>query len=164
MTFWALFHSAFKLFRPHCHSDIRKMRHSGHSIRAVRYCLLTILGFLIFLGVAPAQSPPSRPILFVHGWCGTAFDWASLFAANSTFWQNLPASLYTNSTVYIVEYDSATGSIGYWAETNPGYGANATLNPLFHLPKAKSPRMLDSSRSISMTPIPRSQTPQIPPL
>jgi pimeloyl-ACP methyl ester carboxylesterase len=101
---------------------------------------IILSALMLNIGSVRAQSsPPSRPILFVHGWCGSAFDWASLFAANSAFWQTLPTGLYTNQTVYIVEYDSAAGTIGFWAETNPGYGANSTLNPLVQIPEASIP-------------------------
>jgi len=110
--------------------------------RTNRFIGLALVILALMFGILPMDaqpSPPSRPILFVHGWCDSAFGWASLFAANSAFWQKLPTGLYTNQTVYIVEYDSGTGTIGFWAQTNPGYGANRTLNPLVQIPAASIP-------------------------
>jgi hypothetical protein len=78
----------------------------------LRAILIGALYFLLFFSKAAAQSPPSRPILFVHGFCDNASGWASLFAANSAFRQNLPTGLYTNGTVYFVENDWATLPVG----------------------------------------------------
>jgi hypothetical protein len=86
---------------------------------------LHILAFMIlvfFLGQGPlyAQpSPPSRPILFVHGICGDATDFNSLISYLS---QELDWTLYPSSTVYYPYYDSVAQTVkfldssGNWIE------------------------------------------------
>jgi hypothetical protein len=132
MTFRVLSNSALDQFRLHCHSGLRKMRHSGLSIRPVRSCLLTVFSFLLFLGVAPAQSPPSRPILFVHGWCGSPYDWATLFGYlfPTSGPSPLPTTMYPNQTVYLAQYDSTTGAVSFWSENDPTEGASGGLSIL----------------------------------
>ena len=77
---------------------------------------------------ASAQnSPPSRPILFVHGWCGSAYDWAPLY--NSLF-QTFPTSMYPNQAVFLVQYNSVTNTISFWTENDPSAGANSVLTPI----------------------------------
>ena len=130
MAFWALFHTPSKRFGRHCHSDHREPR---HPVRALSDCLLTILCILAFLSVASAQSPPSRPILFVHGWCGSPYDWATLFSyllptvpASSP----LPTTMYPDQTVYLAQYNSTTGAVLFWSENNASEGANGGLSLL----------------------------------
>jgi len=68
---------------------------------------VTSSSFVSFRATAQ-PSPSSRPILFVHGWCGNANDWAPLIESlNAT----LPSAMFTsnnqiNKTVYVVEYNS----------------------------------------------------------
>jgi pimeloyl-ACP methyl ester carboxylesterase len=78
-----------------------------------RFIGLALVILALLFGAVPLHaqpSPPSRPILFVHGWCGSAFDWAPFFDPNnpnglSAF---LPAGMYTNQDVYLVEYNRKT--------------------------------------------------------
>lgn len=76
---------------------------------------------------AAAQNPPSRPILFVHGWCGSPYDWAPFFGPLA---QAFPAALYTNQTVYLVQYNSVSSAFTYWTETTPSAGASTALVPI----------------------------------
>ena len=66
-------------------------------------CSFMTLAFLAQLGLLSAQSLPSRPILFAHGFCGSAFDFEAL---NEPLYQHLPSNLYPSSTIYYVFYDS----------------------------------------------------------
>ena len=100
---------------------------------------LQILAFVIlalFLGVAPlyAQpSPPSRPILFVHGWCGSAWDWAPLLGylfPSPPASSPIPGAMYTNQTVYLVEYSSVADAMGFWIEKEPAQGATGGFTPV----------------------------------
>jgi hypothetical protein len=111
MTFRALYNSALKHFRLHYHSGLRKMRQPGRSIRAVRYCFLTAFSVLILLGVAPAQSPPSRPILFVHGFCGSAYDVEPML---KNIYSKLDPTLYPSQSLYFVQYNSIHNTIQFW--------------------------------------------------
>jgi len=129
MTFRALFSSAVKKLHLHCHSNFGQLPFLEHLIEAARNGLLTVPIFLVFLGAAPAQSPPSRPILFVHGWCGSAYEWTQLFPF---LFNNLPTSLYPNQDVYLVEYNTSTSTIGFWQENNPKIGASAGVTAVIH--------------------------------
>ena len=86
---------------------------------------LTIVALLLNAGPLHAQdSPPSRPILFVHGWCGSAYDWAPLY---SYLFQILPNSMYPNQTVYLAEYDSVANTVSFWIDNNPSLGADGVF-------------------------------------
>jgi hypothetical protein len=72
-----------------------------------RKWLLALVALLVLSQMLVAMpNPPSRPFLFVHGWCGSANDWAPLIESlNGT----LPSAMFSsdnqiNKTVYIVEY------------------------------------------------------------
>ena len=79
------------------------MKNIGRSNRSLVFSIL-LSSVVTLSGVSGAQNPPSRPILFAHGYCGSAFDFQpSLTALN----QQLPSSLYPDPTVYYVYYDSA---------------------------------------------------------
>jgi sugar lactone lactonase YvrE len=81
--------------------------------------ILALIILAIFLGRGPlyAQpSPPSRPILFVHGWCGSPYDWAPLYSSLLT---TLPDSMYPDKTVYLVQYNSTTDGYSIYRENNP---------------------------------------------
>jgi hypothetical protein len=95
-----------------------------------RLQLLTLLVFALFFIVLPAHAqtlPPSRPVLFVHGWCGSPYDWAPLFNPLS---QTLPNSMYSNQAVYLVQYNSVTNTISFWTESDPSAGSNTTLTSI----------------------------------
>ena len=95
-----------------------------------RLQLLTLLIFSLSLNALPAIAqtlPPSRPILFVHGWCGSPYDWAPLF---DPFSQALPSSMYPNQAVYLVQYNSVANTISFWTEDDPSAGPNTTLTPI----------------------------------
>jgi pimeloyl-ACP methyl ester carboxylesterase len=85
-------------------------------------CILTAL-LALLPGAFPADAQttaPSRPILFVHGWCGSASDWAPLYA---TLFRELPANLYPDQTVFWIQYNSMQDTINFWTENNPSLGA-----------------------------------------
>jgi pimeloyl-ACP methyl ester carboxylesterase len=85
------------------------------------------LVFVILLCILPLHaqnSPASRPILFVHGWCQSAYDWAPLYPY---LFQNLPSGLYPNHSVYLVEYDSGAGTVTFWSENDPTAGSSGGL-------------------------------------
>ena len=130
MTFRGLLDFTVKNPRFHCHAGHRKLRQPARSIRAVRYCFLSVFSFLIFVGVAPAQNPPSRPILFVHGWCGSVYDWSNLYSA---IFNGLPQSLYptpvpmTHQPVYYVQYNTLANTIQFALENDPSKGQSGGL-------------------------------------
>ena len=68
-----------------------------------RHTLSTLVCFFALLGISQAQAPSSLPILFAHGFCGSAFDFQQLIGP---LYQQLPPNLYPSSTVYYVFYDS----------------------------------------------------------
>src|ERR1039457_5534099 len=61
------------------------------------------LCLLVFSCALSAQTLPSRPILFAHGFCGSAFDFQPLIGP---LYQQVPSNLYPSATVYYVFYDS----------------------------------------------------------
>jgi hypothetical protein len=67
--------------------------------------------------ISAAQNPPSRPILFAHGFCGSALDFQPLL---SSLYQQLPQSLYPNSTVYYASYDSVLSTTTFYTLSNGG--------------------------------------------
>jgi pimeloyl-ACP methyl ester carboxylesterase len=85
-------------------------------------CILTaLLALLPGAFSADAQTTaPSRPILFVHGWCGSASDWSPLYAP---LFRRLPGNLYPDQTVFWIQYNSLQNTINFWTENNPSLGA-----------------------------------------
>jgi pimeloyl-ACP methyl ester carboxylesterase len=78
----------------------------GAAIKTVVLCLLG-LGLLLHPGLAEAQqnppNPASRPILFVHGFCGDASSWDNLYASLTS----LDPALYPRQYgVYVAWYDA----------------------------------------------------------
>lgn len=65
-------------------------------------------------GVARASSPPSRPILFVHGFCGSDQDFAALLGP---LYAQLSSSLYPSSAIYFVRYDARTNLTAFFASS-----------------------------------------------
>jgi pimeloyl-ACP methyl ester carboxylesterase len=64
---------------------------------AGRSQFLVFVILVLFLGRGPLYAepdPPSRPILFVHGWCGSPYDWAPLY---SSLLKTLPDSMYPDN-------------------------------------------------------------------
>ncbi len=90
-------------------------------------CTRLVASLVLLLAAAclcQAQTPPSRPILFVHGFCGSPDDWAPFY---SSVVRDLPGTLYPNSSVYVVLYDSLTDTIHFWAENDPYNGTSGGL-------------------------------------
>ncbi len=91
---------------------------------------LLLLGLLAGPTVAQAQiatNPPSRPILLVHGWCGSADDWVPLYGSTLL---TLPADLYPDKTVFWVQYDAVANVTHFSIETNPLKGTGGGLTPV----------------------------------
>ena len=100
----------------------------GETVRRLLCLAITLLALLPGAPPADAQTiAPSRPILFVHGWCGSAWDWAPLFP---TILQTLPPSLYPDPTVFYVQYNSLTDTINFWTENVPALGSAGGLTPV----------------------------------
>src|SRR5271157_1262944 len=86
-------------------------------MRRWRKWWLALVTTLVLSHVLVAQpNPPSRPILFVHGWCGSAYEWAPFFDPANQYRLSalFPAGLYTNPDVYLVEYNRKANTIGFW--------------------------------------------------
>jgi len=78
---------------------------------------LTLVATLLLSQALVAQpNPPSRPILFVHGWCGSPYDWAPLYSSLIT---SLPGSMFPDQTVYLVQYNSYARNYSFYRENNP---------------------------------------------
>ena len=72
--------------------------------------LITLIWAFAFAGTSAAQNPASRPILFAHGYCGSAMDWQPLF---DPLYQQLPPNLYPSPTIYYTFYDSVENTITF---------------------------------------------------
>ncbi len=85
----------------------RRFSRSGGTtsiLKRLQLVAFILLAFCINSIPTHAQiSPPSRPILFVHGFCGSATDFGPLLGP---LYQQLNSSLYPSSTLYYVQYDS----------------------------------------------------------
>jgi hypothetical protein len=60
---------------------LKEIRSNGFKLTTARLArLFVILLVILTAGVSTyaQSSPPSRPILFVHGWCGSVYDWTPL--------------------------------------------------------------------------------------
>jgi sugar lactone lactonase YvrE len=84
-------------------------------------CLaVAALGMLFEPVCAQSQatsSPPSRPILFVHGICADAYDAEPLF---NNIYTDLDPSLYPSPTVYVAQFNSVHNSILFWTLEGAG--------------------------------------------
>src|ERR1035441_8309140 len=81
--------------------------------------IFSLIVLALFLNPVPLHaqpSPPSRPVLFVHGWCGSPYDWAPLY---TSLIKTLPKSMYPDDTVYLVQYNSLTDGYSIYRENNP---------------------------------------------
>ena len=85
-------------------------RSSGHDPRVPRIFGLSHapLAFYILCSLLPCRAqvlPAGRPIIFVHGWCGTADGWGTVRDAVVSYISTKQPTLYTDSTNYTVYYD-----------------------------------------------------------
>jgi pimeloyl-ACP methyl ester carboxylesterase len=87
--------------------------------RAALVCLVvTALGF--FAAIAKAQTPPpppSRPILFVHGFCGASSEWKTLRNSLAGKLNSNLSDLYPSVTNYDVYYDGQAQSVVFVDDT-----------------------------------------------
>jgi pimeloyl-ACP methyl ester carboxylesterase len=75
----------------------------------------TISAFLVSFATGQAQpSPPSRPVLFVHGICDTAASWAPLETSVINYVNGLQPSLYANTVPWTVYYDTNSQTVKAW--------------------------------------------------
>ena len=80
-----------------------------------RHCIAALVVVLSIFGVSAGQNPASRPILFAHGFCGSAFDFQPLLAP---LYQQLPSSLYPSSTIYYVISDTIQDTVTFFTVSN----------------------------------------------
>jgi hypothetical protein len=80
-----------------------------------RILLVIFVGLFVIHGVSVGQNPASRPLLFVHGFCGNASDWKPLL---SPLYQQLPTNLYPSAAMYYVLYDSIRHSTTFLIDIN----------------------------------------------
>jgi pimeloyl-ACP methyl ester carboxylesterase len=79
--------------------------------RCLTISALVFVTFLINLEPLLAEpDPPSHPVLFVHGWCGSAYDWEPLLDYLGT---SAPKNMYPNKSVYTLAYHKDTDSYTY---------------------------------------------------
>jgi triacylglycerol esterase/lipase EstA (alpha/beta hydrolase family) len=81
-------------------------------LRAGAALLLAAAG----LNAAGAANPPSRPILFVHGFCGADTDFAPLI---EPLYSQLNKDLYPTRTLYYVRYSSRTNETTFYSSSGP---------------------------------------------
>jgi hypothetical protein len=80
-----------------------------------RFIGLALVILSLLFGTAPMHaqpSPPNRPILFVHGWCGSAYDWAPLLSSLKL--NTALSAIYPNKAEYIIEYDTNSDKYYYY--------------------------------------------------
>jgi pimeloyl-ACP methyl ester carboxylesterase len=115
-----------------------KIREAFSTLRTLSVSLLFVLIFLQLSHPAKAQSgpPQGRPIVFLHGYCSSAADWASLAqtVANYTI---ASSNLYTNSTLYTIYYDpeahGGLGAVKLWPSGVDVLGGSVPQNARFFL-------------------------------
>src|ERR1017187_8279723 len=103
----------------------------GETVR--RLLCLAIAPLALLPGAVPADAQtiaPSRPILFVHGWCGSAWDWAPVYSTLFAALQARPGNLYPDQTVFWVQYNSVKNTINFWTENNPILGSPGNIAPI----------------------------------
>jgi PGAP1-like protein len=79
-----------------------------------------------------AQNPASRPILFAHGWCGSALDFDPLFnPTTEPLFSQLPRSLYPIDNLYAIEYDTILEKATFYSITVNANGSETVkqINP-----------------------------------
>lgn len=91
----------------HVHSASRSSK------RRVRLLSAVVLGILLAAPAARAANPPSRPILFVHGFCGTPEDFAPLLPALR---KQLNKTLYPAPDLYYVQYNSRGDATTFYVQ------------------------------------------------
>src|SRR5208337_5255738 len=96
--------------------------HSGGSYGRVAKRIVALLSFglmFVSLAVLPAhaQAPlEGRPILFVHGWCGSSGDWSGIAPTLINYVMGQQPQLYTDSTLWTMYYDGQ--SVKLWPSGN----------------------------------------------
>jgi len=80
-----------------------------------RFIGLALVILALLFGTVPMHAQPSpanRPILFVHGWCGSAYDWATLLSSLNS--NTALSAIYNNKAEYIIEYDTKSDKYYYY--------------------------------------------------
>lgn len=86
----------------------------------------------VLAGACMAQNPTSRPILFAHGWCGSALDFDPLFnPVTEPLFNQLPRNLYPIPNLYAIQYDTVLQRATFYSITvNSNGGATVKqINP-----------------------------------
>jgi hypothetical protein len=106
--------------------SLKQMRVSSFKQTVIRFAWFSVILSLILnvrIPIYAQTSPPSRPILFVHGICGSAMDFAPLLGP---LYQQLDFGLYPSSTLYYVRYDSALKAVTF-SDTSGNYVDPTTI-------------------------------------
>jgi hypothetical protein len=74
----------------------------------------SLLAAMCSLNAAGAANPSSRPILFVHGFCGSDSDFAPLLGP---LYSQLNKTSYPSSTLYYVQYNSRTNETTFFSSS-----------------------------------------------
>jgi YVTN family beta-propeller protein len=86
--------------------------HRNGLLQRLSLFAIILPALMLNIGTARAQnSPPSRPILFVHGICANAYDAEPLF---NNIYPQLDPGLYPSPTVYFVQFNSVHNTIQFW--------------------------------------------------
>jgi len=97
-------HSSHRFLRTHsCRFDTNNVPVT-RSVRVLRFLLVLSILTLSTQSIA-GQTPASRPILFIHGFCGNAQGWNALRVSLSAKLNSESPGLYPDSTYYDVYFD-----------------------------------------------------------
>jgi len=81
-------------------------------------CMLVLISWRE-IGRAQVVDPPSRPILFVHGFCGDSDGWGPLRSSLAASLKHDFPALYPDETNYDVYYDHSTNKVTFLSNNIP---------------------------------------------
>jgi pimeloyl-ACP methyl ester carboxylesterase len=96
------------------------------------HCGFVLCLLIQLVAAGRAQNPVSRPILFAHGWCGSALDFDPLFnPATEPLFSQLPRDLYPIDNLYAIEYNTVSQKAVYYSITVNANGSETVkqINP-----------------------------------
>lgn len=99
-------------------------KYSGFSCRLLRSAAVLLFGIAAGAAIAGAASPPSRPILFVHGFCGSDQDFTPLLQPLNA---KLNPAQYPSAALYTVEYNARSNATAFF--TPGGVAVEETAIP-----------------------------------
>lgn len=97
----------------------------GHRVRARLGAAAMLLAALAIVRPAAAANPPSRPILFVHGFCGSGQDFAPLV---EPLYTQMNRALYPAPTLYYVLYNARSNTVTFFAANGTQVNESAILS------------------------------------